>query len=212
MDENFWKQRWANNEIAFHQENAHNLLVENFKNLGLEQGARILVPLCGKTLDIAWLLSKGFNVVGVELVQTAIDQLFLELGVEPEIEDLGELLHYRSNNIDIFVGDIFKLDGETLGKVDAIYDRAALVALPEFMREQYAKHLIDISQSAPQLIISMEYDQTLMDGPPFSVDSQAVDEYYSNSYNIELLNRVEMTGGFKGFDVEETVWLLKVND
>jgi thiopurine S-methyltransferase len=210
MDPNFWHQRWQANEIGFHQSEANPLLVTYFKELALAQGSRVFVPLCGKTLDIAWLLSNGYRVAGAELSELAITQLFDELGVEPKITDIGKIKHYHAPDIDIFVGDIFDINRQMLGPVDAVYDRAALVALPETVRSRYTKHLTDITGNAPQLLIAYEYDQSLMDGPPFSISAEEVKRHYNGSYAISALSSVEVTGRLKGRGTTtETVWLLK---
>src|SRR5690606_14666706 len=125
-----------------------------FKELSIAKGSRVFVPLCGKTLDIAWLLSNGYQIAGAELSELAIHQLFAALGIEPKITELGEVKHYSATDIDIFVGDIFNLIGDVLGSVDAVFDRAALVALPDDMRIRYAKHITDITGNAPQLLIT----------------------------------------------------------
>ena len=130
MDANFWLQKWTKNQIAFHRSEANPALVKYFDSLSLVKNSRIFLPLCGKTLDIAWLLAQGYRVAGAELVEMAIEQLFAELGVEPKIAAVGEVKHYSATNIDIFVGDIFEVSGKMLGSIDAVYDRAALVALP----------------------------------------------------------------------------------
>ena len=104
--------------------------------------SQVFLPLCGTTLGIAWLFSKGYRVAGAELSEFAIEPLFIELGVDPVVTTLGNTAHYSAENIDIFVGDIFELSSEIIGMVDAIYDRAALVALPEEMRKKYTKHLL----------------------------------------------------------------------
>ena len=153
MDASFWHQKWADNNIAFHNSEANPLLVKHFDDLSLNAGSRVFLPLCGKTLDIGWLLSQGYRVAGAELSAIAITQLFAELGVEPEISELGKLTHYSAPNLDIFVGDIFQLSGKVLGPVDAVYDRAALVALPGEMRARYTTHLLEITNKVPQLLI-----------------------------------------------------------
>ncbi|MEM8534542.1 MAG: thiopurine S-methyltransferase [Chloroflexota bacterium] len=210
MDAHFWHQRWETNTIAFHQSTANPLLVTYFRELSVAQGGRVFVPLCGKTLDIAWLLAQGYRVAGVELSELAIQQLFTELGTEPEIADIGEVKHYHATDIDIFVGNIFNLTRPMLGTIDAIFDRAALVALPEHTRVQYAKHITDITENTPQLLITYEYDQTLMEGPPFSISNEEIYEHYQDSYAIASLASMDVTGGLKGLqDVQEQVWLLK---
>ena len=209
MEESFWHQKWERNEIAFHQRESNPLLVKYFGDLSLPQRSRVFVPLCGKTRDIHWLLSQGYRVAGAELSQLAVEQLFADLGVEPNITAVDSLSRYSANNIDIFVGDIFGLSGNLLGQIDAIYDRAALVAFPEPMRDRYAVHLVDITDHAPQLLISYEYDQRLLNGPPFSISDDEVIRRYQESYNLKLLAKVEVEGGLKGrCAATENVWLL----
>ena len=212
MEKSFWRQKWEENNIAFHASEVNPLLVKYFKQLSLANGSRIFLPLCGKTLDIPWLLSNGYRVAGAELSKIAIEQLFVELGVKPKISQVGELAHYSAPNIDIFGGDIFHLSSKILGLVDAIYDRAALVALPEEMRDRYTAHLMEITHKAPQLLICYEYDQSLMEGPPFSVSNEEVNRHYSGSYQLTSLASANVPGGLKGnYAVKENVWLLQNN-
>lgn len=185
------------------------MLVQHFAALELAEGARIFLPLCGKTRDIAWLLSKGYKVAGAELSEIAIQELFAELGIAPQVSRHGELVLYSAANIDIWVGDIFYLSAEQLGPVDAIYDRAALVALPAGMRARYSSQLINISGIATQLLITYEYDQQLMAGPPFSVCAEEVRQHYSASYQLHPQARDEYAGGLKDVSAVETVWVLR---
>lgn len=212
METTFWHQKWKNQEITFHQSDANPLLVKHFNALSLDKGSRVFVPLCGKTLDISWLLSNGYRVAGAELSKLAVEELFTELGLEPKIAKVGEIEHYSAQNIDIFVGDIFDLSDKLLGPVDAIYDRAALVALPEQMRYRYTAHLSKITGKAPQLLICYEYDQSLMEGPPFSINQAEVNHHYSDGYGLMLLASTYVSGGLKGIQgVKENVWLLNHN-
>tara|TARA_R110002050_G_scaffold57423_5_gene129355 strand:- start:277012 stop:277653 length:642 start_codon:yes stop_codon:yes gene_type:complete len=209
MDTDFWRNKWANNEIAFHRSHANPLLVNNIKALGLAKGSVIFIPLCGKTLDIAWLLSNGYRIAGIELVETAIEQLFTELGVVPKISVINDIKHYRAENIDIYVGDIFKLTQDVLGSVDAVYDRAALVALPAEVRPLYTAHLIKITHASPQLLIAYHYDQHVVQGPPFSISNEEVKRHYQDHYNLTLIVSTDVEGGMKGkCAAKETVWLL----
>jgi len=209
MDPDFWHKKWENNDIGFHEREANPGLVEHFNTLSLEQGSRLFVPLCGKTLDISWLLSRGHRVAGAELSAVAIEQLFAELGVEPRVSDIGPLKHYSAGDIDLYVGDIFNLSAEILGPVDAIYDRAALVALPEPVRSRYTAHLMEITQRAPQLLITFVYDQAEMPGPPFSVSDEEVRRHYGERYRLELLETRDVPGGLKGkCPAEEKIWLI----
>lgn len=209
MHHDFWHQRWQNQQIGFHQGEVNPFLLAHFQALGLQVGMRVFVPLCGKSLDMHWLLAQGFQVVGAELSQLAVDALFAELGLTPEITQSGALRHYRARQIEIFQGDFFALTQNQLGTVNAIYDRAALIALPDEMRKQYCQHLMAITQTAPQLLISFHYDQSLAPGPPFSVIKAEVSAHYIPHYTITELASVSLEKGMKGqYPAEETAWLL----
>lgn len=211
MNPEFWQERWQKREIAFHQATANPLLVSHFDQLALAPGASVFLPLCGKSLDIHWLLAQGYYVVGAELSEIAVQELFAELGLTPTVSSAGNLLHYRAEQLQVFVGDIFQLSQDALGPVAAIYDRAALVALPEAMRKRYAKHLISISQSAPQLVICFEYDQAQLPGPPFSVDSLEMHQLYSSVYSLNCLEKLDVPGGLKRkCQASEIGWFLRV--
>ncbi|HEY6528474.1 MAG TPA: thiopurine S-methyltransferase [Cellvibrionaceae bacterium] len=210
MDADFWQQKWQTNDIGFHQPQGNPLLAAHFNALDVSAGGRIFLPLCGKTRDIAWLLSKGYSVVGAELSEFAVEQLFDELGVKPSRAEFSNFVLYRAPKVDIFVGDIFALTHLMLGKVDAIYDRAALVALPVDKRKFYSAHLIDITGRASQLLICFEYDQSVIAGPPFAISEEEVKAHYQKYYGLKLLEQVPVDGGLKGAcEALEVVWLLK---
>ncbi len=209
MDHDFWHQRWQNQQIGFHLGEVNPILLAHFQALGLQAGQRILVPLCGKTLDMHWLLAQGLQVVGAELSQLAIEALFADLGITPEITQLDHFRHYRAGNIEIFQGDFFALTPTLLRSVDAVYDRAALIALPGDMRARYAQHLMQITGTAQQLLISFQYDQSLVAGPPFSVSKAEVSSHYDNDYTVTELQSIRMEKGMRGlYPAEETAWLL----
>ncbi len=209
MDAEFWHRRWKEKNIGFHEPDGNQLLVKHFSRLGLSEGSRVFLPLCGKTLDIRWLLSNGYSVAGAELSEIAVQELFSQLNITPQVMTIDELKRYSGANIDIFVGDIFALSQTVLRSVDAIYDRAALVALPEAVRKQYSAHMLAITNTAPQLLICFEYDQSLLEGPPFSISDAEVEQHYAQSYDLELLASVNVEGGLKGQCVAaEKVWLL----
>jgi thiopurine S-methyltransferase len=215
MQPDFWYERWKSNQIGFHLPEANPLLVKHFSALNLtpkipqKTSPRVFLPLCGKTLDIAWLLAQGYQVVGAELSQIAVEDLFSQLNLTPNITQKSNLTHFSAANIDIFVGDIFKLTPEIFGMVDAIYDRAALVALPDEMRKAYTAHLLALTNKAPQLLICFEYDQNLHAGPPFSISADEVRKHYQTQHDLTLLSSKSMTDGLKGkFPATEQVWLL----
>jgi len=210
MEHDFWHDRWQNDQIGFHEKDGNKLLLRHFDAIELPRGSRYFLPLCGKTGDIAQLLIKGYRVVGVELVEKAIVQLFDELGVAPEIAEAGPFKRYSAPDIDIFVGDFFALTADILGPVDAVYDRAALVAFPPDMRPRYTAHLATITGHAKQMLITFEYDQSDMDGPPFNVHEDEVRAHYDAAYEIELVRRKVIPQGLKGeVAANETVWLLR---
>ena len=209
MEPNFWHNRWQTNQTGWHESTVNPLLIAHFPSLNLPPGKRVFVPFCGKSLDLGWLLSQGYTVAGAELSELAVTQLFAQLGMKARISEIGKHKHFRGEKIDIFVGNLFDLSREILGPVDAVYDRAALVALPEAMRVQYTAHLKAISTFAPQLVIGYEYDQTMAPGPPFSVTADELHHQYSDVYNLTLLARLEVPGGLKGkCPATEHVWRL----
>ena len=210
MEAEFWHRRWETNNIGFHEGGANPLLVAYFADLGVPLGGRVFLPLCGKTLSIGWLLSRGYGVVGAELSQLAVDQLFAGLGMTPKISEAGRLPRYSGPGIDIFVGDIFDIDHVMLGPVDAVLDRAALVALAADIRGRYARHVAEIAGGAPQLVIGYEYDQSLMNGPPFSVTGDEIRQYYEDAYKVIGLGAEDLPGGLReASSVRETVWHMK---
>ncbi len=209
MHPDFWHDRWQANKIEFHEKNGNPLLVKHLDVLALAPGARVFLPLCGKTLDIGRLLAQGFRVVGVELVESAIVQLFDELGITPQISRYGALTCYRADDLDVFVGDFFALSQKTMGPVDAVFDRAAYVALPADMRPRYAAHVTAITGAARQMLLTFEYDQSQMPGPPFSVEGDEVAARYGDRFEVTLIDRVEIRGGLKGLvPATAAVWLL----
>lgn len=210
MEASFWHAKWEKSEIGFHQDDVNPLLLDHFGALSLPTGSRVFVPLCGKTRDIVWLLESGYRVVGVELSRMAVEQLFAEMDLQPAISRVGSLTRFAVEDIDIYCGDIFELTGSELGQVDAVYDRAALVALPADMRQRYAEHLAAITGRARQLLIAYEYDQSQQDGPPFAVSADEVRRLYGRHYEPVLLASAEVAGGLRGkCAANEHVWLLR---
>lgn len=212
MEASFWHQKWARGEIGFHQKDINPFLLKYLEILNLPKGSRIFLPLCGKTLDFSFLLANCYQVVGAELSELAVKELFKELCLNPEITLIGDLIRYSAQDIDVFVGDIFDVSAEYLGHISAIYDRAALVALPVEIRAQYTSHLMNITKSAPQLLITFEYDQKLMDGPPFSLTESEIKHHYGSKYQLKVLESNFVLGGLKGkINSTETAWLLQKN-
>ncbi|MGB4811165.1 MAG: thiopurine S-methyltransferase [Methylophilaceae bacterium] len=209
MKHDFWHNKWQKNEIGFHLPEANPLLVKHFSALQLNPDSRVFLPLCGKTLDIHWLLAQGYQVAGAELSAIAVEALFNDLNLTPSITKTGHLTQYSAPNITMWNGDIFELNQALLGKVDAVYDRAALVALPLEMRERYTTHITAITQHARQLLVCFDYQQALLDGPPFCVNADEVRLHYAQNYAVNLLASAELAGGLKGTVAAfEQVWQL----
>lgn len=214
MEPKFWQDRWQEGKIGFHKSEPNPIITKYFSTLGLKEGARVFVPLCGKSLDIPWLAQQGFKVVGAELSEIAVSDFFKEGGLEPTITEIGPLKKFSAPSIDIFLGNIFDLSKDVLlahaGAIDGIYDRAALVALPLDIRTRYSAHLRAMTDTAPQLLSCFEYDTNLIDGPPFCIAKQDIVHQYANSYTITELGRWSYEGKLKGTDypATETVWHL----
>ncbi|MEK1942854.1 MAG: thiopurine S-methyltransferase [Pseudomonas sp.] len=170
MQPDFWLRRWQNNQIGFHAATANPYLQQYWPGLEVPQGAQVLVPLCGKSLDLVWLAGQGLRVLGIELVEQAVEDFFREHNLQPQIRQHGVFRIYQAGNLELWCGDIFALTAEDLRGCTALYDRAALIALPPAMREAYARHLTQLLPSGCRgLLVNLDYEQSQMDGPPFSV-------------------------------------------
>lgn len=210
MEAQFWLDRWHNQEIGWHQQETNPFLVKHFDTLQLTAGDRVLVPLCGKTKDIHWLLEAGYRVVGAELSAIAIEQLFEELGLQPEKQTTGALTLYSAGNLEVFVGDFFALSADQLGSVQGVYDRAALVALSPELRRRYSTHLVALTGAAAQLVIVFEYDQNELPGPPFSIPAPEISAHYQRHYHLLLLDQAVLDEDLKGkVAATEVTWLLR---
>ena len=216
MNPEFWQTRWQEKRIGFNQSQVNPLLVKYFSKLNLSADSRIFVPLCGKSIDMVWLAHQGFDVVGVELVESAAQEFFIEQDIPYTIKEhshhsnikcyQGQVLEQR---ITLWVADIFTLSSENIGHVDAVYDRAALIAMPAELRPQYTKQVINLSQNSPQLLLTLNYDQNERAGPPFSISQEQVQQYYGNYYQMNKLEEEPSTlNAAPEMAVTEPVWLL----
>ncbi|WP_298443909.1 thiopurine S-methyltransferase [uncultured Ferrimonas sp.] len=198
MEASFWHQKWQNNDIGFHQADYNTQLLAYFHQLKLGQGARVLVPLCGKSRDLGYLLETGYHVVGIELSELAVVQLFEQLGLTPTVDKQPAGDRYHCQQLEVWVADIFALTPALLGHIDGVYDRAALIALPPELRGRYATQLLNLSAAAPQLLLTVDYEQSLLAGPPFAVPLNQVNHYYDEHYKIVQLPPEPIEGGLKG--------------
>ncbi|MFK8067140.1 MAG: thiopurine S-methyltransferase [Gammaproteobacteria bacterium] len=193
----FWKERWQKNETGFHQEEINKNLTSWWRKLKIQPGTQVFVPLCGKSNDMLWLLQQGHKVLGIELSNKAVEEFFIENQLEPEVTEKhtknGSFMSYRLSDITILCGDIFSLTSTDLKEVSAVYDRASLIALPPELRKQYSDHLKEVLPlDAQTLLVTLEYPQQEMSGPPFSVSDQEIKDLYGSKYQIEKLNEQEI--------------------
>jgi thiopurine S-methyltransferase len=186
----FWHERWRAGQIGFHQSAVDQRLQEYWLELGIAPDSRVFVPLCGKSLDLLWLCARHRSVVGVELSAVALESFCMENGVAAKRRGIPGFDVYESANLTLFCGNFFSLTPELLGPVGAVYDRAALISwLPE-LREPYVAHMTALTAAGTQtLLITVEYPQAQMAGPPFSVSVDDVDRLYGRHHSIHPLSR-----------------------
>ena len=216
MNPEFWQTRWQEKRIGFNQSQVNTLLVKYFSKLNLSADSRIFVPLCGKSIDMLWLAHQGFDVVGVELVESAAQEFFIEQDIPYTIKEHSHHSNIKcyqgqvlEQTITLWVADIFALNSDDIGHVDAVYDRAALIAMPAELRPQYTKQVINLSQNMPQLLLTLNYDQNERAGPPFSISQEQVQQYYGNYYQMNKLEEEPSTlNAAPEMAVTEPVWLL----
>lgn len=188
VDNQHWLDRWKENRIGFHEPAINQHLQQYLTRFDLPAGACVFLPLCGKALDIAWLAAQGYEVIGIELSSLAIEAFFEENQLDYERVDSDRFGVYRSGNICLLQGDFFDLSSDDLGACSLVYDRAALIAMAAHLRPRYCEHMLSIiPASSNMLLITLEYDQTAMQGPPFAVLTEEVKQYYSEVFSINLL-------------------------
>jgi thiopurine S-methyltransferase len=188
MEPQFWHERWAINQIGFNQSEVNPYLQKFWPELNLKPGERVLVPLCGKTIDMRWLIQQGLHVVGVELSEKAVQDFFSEGGMEPRVEVRGQFKVYSVEACEIWCGDFFALKARDIGNCSALYDRAALIALPAEMRWRYVECLNRILPADCRgLLISLDYEQSEIAGPPFSVPEEEVMQLFSPEWRVKLI-------------------------
>jgi thiopurine S-methyltransferase len=191
----FWHDRWRAAQIGFHRSSVDDNLIHHWRELSLPEPARVLVPLCGKSLDLLWLRQRGHKVVGIELSDIALQAFFVENGVAARRRTLPHFDLYEAKNLECFRGDLFELTSERLGKVAAVYDRASLVSWAPEQRGRYVEHLWALTGTGRHtLLVTLEYPQAEMKGPPFSVDSEEVHRLYSRHHSIYELGRRDVLG------------------
>lgn len=190
MEPGFWHERWQQGRIGFHQDRPLPLLCKHWPALDLPANARVFVPLCGKSLDMAWLADRGHRVLGVELSELAVQQFFDERGLAPEVRDTRYGRRYTAGPYELIAGDAFGLDANVLADCSAVYDRAALIALPPDLRQRYARTAWRrLPAGCTGLLVTLEYLQEQKDGPPFSVQEPEVRSLLEPEWSVSVLER-----------------------
>ncbi len=193
MQADFWHERWRSGKLGFHQDTVADALRKYWPTLQLTPGCPTFVPLCGKSLDLLWLQDRGHRVVGVELSEVAIESFCMENGIAARRTDGDGFDLYSAASLRLLRGDFFRLTQSALGSCSAVYDRAALVSWRPEMRHRYVEHLTELMPRGCQtLLITCEYPQDQMAGPPFPVDAACVEQLYSAHYKVQSLGRADI--------------------
>jgi len=183
-----WLHFWENNETNWHSDTITQELVEYFELFELELGDKVFVPLCGKSLDMLYIMNQSFSVVGVEISEIGVRQFFRENNLTYKITRVDDFDLYSSENLEIYCGDFFSLTSKHLNNVKSVFDRKSLIALEPEVRQKYVKHLNDIiSLGARILLVTLQYPQYQMSGPPFSVDKSEVESLFSMAFESREL-------------------------
>lgn len=208
-----WLGRWATGRTGWHETDGNAGLKAHWPapQLSGDCRQRVLVPFCGKTLDLLWLIHQGYEVVGVELAEVAVRQFFAENDLEFEVAAEGSWQRFvaRKVPLSIVCGDYLDYSAEPF---DALYDRGALVALPLMLRRDYVEHTKSLLlANAMKMIVTLEYDQSIVAGPPFAVHAAELDEYWSDLRQVgqydDLPNCPPKFKAAGITDVQEVFWL-----
>jgi len=189
MNKRYWTSKWEKNDTAFHLNVVNPLLEKYWPKLNIEKNANVLVPLCGKSLDLKWLSNCGHRVIGVELSEIACKDFFVENNLPFDIQKRENFTCFYNHQIELYCGDFFELSKNILPTINAVYDRAALIAFPIEMREKYAVHLIQLMENYSLILLIVYESSDFVNGPPFSVSFNDVKQLYGKSFEIKKLER-----------------------
>ncbi len=190
MQPEFWHECWRANEIGFHRASVHPVLKRYLPRLNVRPGDSVFVPLCGKSIDMRYLRENGVLVIGVELSELAVRAFFDEGAITAEVSREGPFSVFAGGGFRIFCGDFFALEAAQIKGVSAVYDRAALIALPAPLRSAYAQHMTGLLPPGTRtLLITHEYPAHEMQGPPFPITDEEVDALFGASFAIDPLEQ-----------------------
>ena len=189
MKPDYWIDRWKDGNIRFHDADPHRFLIEYFPHLNTRIDDSILVPLCGKSVDMTWIMSQSRNVVGVELSEIAIESFVEENNLIHTKSVGGEFAAYQGDRFKIFNGDLFHMSETDVCGIKAVYDRGSFVALPSGgLRERYADWMaLNLSTGCKVLLVTFNFDQEEMAGPPFTANRKTIHQLFEKDFSITML-------------------------
>lgn len=216
MEHEFWHRAWEQGRQGWHQKSVNAHLTTWWDQFDTDKTAEVFVPLCGKSLDMLWLLKQGHSVVGNELNETAVECLFSENSIPVQSATNGDFMRWQADELSILCGDYFSLTPKHVAKSGLVFDRAALIALPQKMRQDYVKHMRTILAPGTRIfLITMAYDESKMSGPPFSVPDAEVQLLFKDGFTLEQMDSSDdpsLVGGLakRGLDrLTETLYFIQ---
>lgn len=190
MELSYWLSRWNKGHTGFHMEDGYPGLRTHWPKLPIPPDPVVLIPLAGKSIDILWIAERAQKVICNEISSIAIEQFFNEHKMAFTKTGLASFNIYRGKNIEFWCGDFMKLPVKKMGDIDLIYDKASIVALPDKMRFAYAKKISALSADKTNILMHLlSYNQSEMNGPPFSVDPTEVKRLFSEKFSVQLLEK-----------------------
>ena len=193
MEPSFWHERWEMGQIGFHKAEVHPDLIQQSDWLLGGNDWRVLVPLCGKTLDLDYIARQGDTAIGVELSEIAARQAFEEAGREPTVTRRGAITRFEHGRMVILVGNVFDVTPDHVGRIDRVWDRAAMVALTPAQRREYVPHLRALTMPGTRILLNtLVYDDCDKQGPPHSVTDYEISAHYEGA-DIQLVERRDLS-------------------
>lgn len=188
----YWENRWITNQTGWHRSVYNDLMVKYWPRLGIPTDSKVLVPLCGKSLDMLWLAEKGHAIVGIEFTRVAVERFFSENNLEHTIVKHPSYIEFSSDLYTILNGNILAIPSDLI-QAEAWYDRAAMIAINPDLREDYVSQIRQQTKvGAVGLLITYSYPQEEMEGPPFSLNNDDVFQLFQDGFRVECLETIEL--------------------
>lgn len=189
-----WEKKLQNNHSPWDMPQGSPYLKNFFQYLvkGNISGKRILVPLCGATVDMAWFFKQGLTVVGIELFETPCKLFFERLSLSYEVEEKNNVKVYsHDDRLKICQCDFFSTNCDLLGGCfDYWFDVGGLEATVPEEQQKYINQLTSLLKPVGRVLMEcFEYDMSLRRQPPHSIPTETLKVYLSDKYIIEELSR-----------------------